>query len=87
MDCVMCGPCIGTSGNDSTTGSEEQDIILALEGEDVINPGNDNVADYVFCGPGFDAVNQLPMPRTQGVLQYTAEPDVIADDCEVRALL
>jgi hypothetical protein len=30
VDCVMGGPCIGTSGNDTITGSEEQDIILAL---------------------------------------------------------
>ena len=88
VDCVMGGPCIGTSGNDTITGSPEQDVILALEGDDVIDPGNDTVADYVFCGPGFDTVNQEPriLDDTQGAVQYGSEPDVIAEDCEVRAL-
>ena len=88
VDCVMGGPCIGTSGNDTITGSQEQDIILGLEGDDVIDPGNDAVADYVFCGPGFDTVNQMPrvIDDTQGAVQYGSEPDVIAEDCEERAL-
>jgi hypothetical protein len=29
VDCIIGGTCIGTSGNDTITGSEEQDIILA----------------------------------------------------------
>ncbi len=88
VDCVMGGPCIGTSGNDTITGSPEQDVILALEGDDVIDPGNDAAADYVFCGPGFDTVNQMPrvIDDTQGAIQYGSEPDVIAEDCEERAL-
>jgi hypothetical protein len=81
VDCVVSGPCIGTSGNDTITGSDEYNEIYALEGDDVIDPGNDLVTDYVFCGPGYDRVNQ-----EGGVLQYTAEPDVIADDCEIVAL-
>jgi hypothetical protein len=49
----------------------------------VIDPGNDNVADYVFCDPGFDTVNQMPriIDDTRGALQYgTFEPDIIAYD-------
>ena len=55
----------------------------------MIDPGNDNVADYVFCDPGFDTVNQMPrvIDDTQGTSQYgTSEPDIIADDCEITAL-
>jgi hypothetical protein len=81
VDCILGGPCIGTPGNDTITGSDKQDTIYALEGDDVIDPGNDLVTDYVFCGPGHDRINQ-----EGGVLQYAAEPDVIADDCEIVAL-
>lgn len=84
VDCVMGGYCMGTSGNDTITGSSEQDVILGLEGDDIIDPGNDAVTDYVFCGPGYDVVNQEP--RIVPGLQYASEPDVIADDCELRAL-
>ncbi|MDQ3706618.1 MAG: hypothetical protein M3437_15640 [Chloroflexota bacterium] len=89
VDCIMGGPCIGTSGNDTITGSDKQDVIYGLEGDDTIDPGNDSVRDYVFCGPGFDTVNQMPriVDDMQGAIQYDAsEPDVIADDCEVTAL-
>jgi hypothetical protein len=89
VDCVLGGPCVGTNGNDTITGSQEEDVIIALEGDDVIDPGNDLATDYVFCGPGFDMVNQMPrvIDDTQGAVQYdTSEPDVIADDCEERAL-
>jgi hypothetical protein len=89
VDCIMGGPCIGTSGNDTITGSDMQDVIYGLEGDDSIDPGNDSVTDYVFCGPGFDTVNQMPraVDDMQGAIQYdTFEPDVLADDCEVRAL-
>ena len=60
VDCIIGGPCIGTSGNDTITGSEEQDEIYGLEGDDIIDPGNDSVTDYVYCGPGFDTVHQIP---------------------------
>ncbi len=92
VDCVIGGTCIGTPGHDTITGSDEQDVIYALEGDDVIDPGNDLVTDYVFCGPGFDVVNQMPRvvpddPQDRrGAIQYASEPDVIADDCETRAL-
>ena len=67
----MGGPCIGTSGNDIITGSDKQDIICGLEGDDTIDPGNDAVTDYIFCGPGFDTVIQ------HSDLQYASEPDFI----------
>ena len=88
VDCTLGGPCIGTSGNDTITGSDKQDIISAGEGDDVIDPGNDAVTDYVYCGPGFDTVNQMPriIPDDLQSQQYASEPDVIADDCEARAL-
>lgn len=88
VDCVVGGSCIGTSGNDTITGSSGQDTILGLEGDDNIDPGNDAVTDYVFCGPGFDTVNQMPrvVDDAQGAIQYGSEPDVIAEDCELRAL-
>ena len=90
VDCIMGGPCIGTTGNDTITGSIGEDTIYALEGDDIIDPGNDAVSDYVFCGPGFDTVNQMPriLPDTpqDDLLQYEPGPDVIADDCEERAL-
>lgn len=86
VDCVLGGPCIGTPGNDTITGSSGQDVIYALEGDDTIDPGNDAAVDYVFCGPGFDTVDEMPGPVEQGVLQYGAQADFIADDCEVVAL-
>lgn len=89
VDCVLGGTCIGTPGHDTITGSDKQDVIYALEGDDVIDPGNDLVTDYVFCGPGFDVVNQQPRVVSedwQGAIQYASESDVIADDCEERAL-
>lgn len=88
VDCVVGGPCIGTEGNDTITGSPGQDIIYGLGGDDVIDPGNDAVTDYVFCGPGFDTMNQMPrvIDDTQSAIQYGSEPDVIAEDCEERAL-
>ena len=30
VDCVMGGPCVGTPGNDTITGSQEQDFIYGL---------------------------------------------------------
>ncbi|HLL39307.1 MAG TPA: hypothetical protein VK357_06520 [Rubrobacteraceae bacterium] len=88
VDCVMGGPCVGTPGNDTITGSQEQDFIYGLEGDDLIDPGNDRATDYVSCGPGFDTVNQMPrvVEDTGGAVQYQSEPDFIADDCEIRAL-
>ena len=89
VDCVIGGPCIGTSGNDTITGSDKPDEIYGLEGDDTIDPGNDSATDHVFCGPGLDTVNQMPrvVDNTQDAIQYDAsEPDVIGDDCEVRAL-
>ena len=89
VDCIVDDMCIGTPGNDTITGSQGQDTIYALEGDDIIDPGNDLRADYVSCGPGYDVVNQQPrvLPDAQeDILQYAAEPDVIADDCELRAL-
>ncbi len=92
VDCVLGGPCIGTSGNDTITGSDQEDVILGLEGDDVIDPGADLVTDYVFCGPGEDVVDQMPrvVPdeqpnRPPGGIQYASE-DFIAEDCETRAL-
>ena len=84
VDCVIGGPCIGTSGNDTINGSSEPDVIYGLEGDDTIDPGNDAATDYVFCGPGYDIVNQEP--RIVPDIQYSSEPDVIAEDCELRAL-
>jgi len=78
VDCVIGGTCIGTSGNDTITGSDQYDEIYALEGDDTIDPGNDLEQDYVSCGPGFDTVNQEPIPG--------AAPDVIESDCEVVGL-
>jgi hypothetical protein len=78
VDCVIGGVCIGTSGNDTITGSDLHDEIYALEGDDTIDPGNDLEQDYVSCGPGFDTVNQEPIPG--------AAPDVIESDCEVVGL-
>ena len=92
VDCVIGGPCIGTSGNDTITGSDEQDEIYGLEGDDTINPGHDSVRDYVYCGPGFDTVHQAPkvvpadVQDPQSAFQYASEPDVIAEDCESTAL-
>jgi hypothetical protein len=89
VDCVIGGPCIGTSGDDTITGSNATDEIHGLEGNDTINPGNDSVVDYVVCGPGFDTVDQMPrvVDDTNAAIQYDfTELDVLADDCEVRAL-
>lgn len=88
VDCVG-GTCMGTSGNDTINGSPGQDVIYGLEGDDVIDPGNDLAQDYVYCGPGLDTVNQMPRPLPedqQGFSQYDPGPDVVADDCETRAL-
>jgi hypothetical protein len=85
VDCLVGGQCIGTAGNDTITGSDKQDIIFALEGDDVIDPGSDLEPDYVFCGPGFDVVNQ-EAGLSPSVLQYASEPDGIAEDCEERVL-
>jgi len=78
VDCVIGGICIGTSGHDTITGSDQYDEIYALEGDDLIDPGNDVEQDYVSCGPGFDTVNQEPVPG--------APPDVIESECEVVTL-
>ena len=92
VDCVAGGPCVGTSGNDTITGSDEEDEINGLEGDDTIDPGNDSVRDYVYCGPGFDTVHQAPkvvpadVQDAQSAFQYASEPDVIAEDCEATAL-
>ena len=92
VDCDIGGPCIGTCGNDTITGSDEEDEIYGLKGDDTIDPGNDSVRDYVYCGPGFDTVHQAPkdgpadVQDAQSAFQYASEPDVIAEDCEARAL-
>ncbi len=78
VDCVIGGICIGTSGHDTITGSDQYDEIYGLEGDDLIDPGNDFEQDYVSCGLGFDTVNQKPIPG--------APPDVIESDCEEVAL-
>lgn len=78
VDCVVGGICIGTSGNDTITGSYQYDEIYGLEGDDLIDPGNDLEQDYVSCGPGFDTVIQEPVSE--------AVPDIIESDCEVVAL-
>ncbi len=78
VDCVIGGSCIGTSGHDTITGSDQYDEIYGLEGDDLIDPGNDFEQDYVSCGLGFDTVNQEPIPG--------APPDVIESDCEEVAL-
>lgn len=89
VGCVLGDAYIGTPGNDMIIGPQGQDTIYALEGDDVIDPGNDLMANYVFCGPGYEVVNQQPrvLPDAQeDILQYAAELDVIADDCEPSAL-
>ena len=78
VDCVIGGICVGTSGHDTITGSDQYDEIYALEGDDTIDTGNDLEQDYVSCGPGFDTVNQEPIPG--------AAPEVIESDCEVVGL-
>lgn len=78
VDCVIGGICIGTSGHDTITGSHQYDEIYGLEGDDLIDSGNDFEQDYVSCGLGFDTVNQEPIPG--------APPDVIESDCEMVAL-
>jgi hypothetical protein len=89
VDCMTDDPCIGTPGNDTINGSDRPDVIYGLGGDDVIDPGADQVPDYVYCGPGSDVVNQ--MPRTvpddlQGPIQYGSGSDMIAEDCEMQAL-
>jgi len=92
VDCVTSDPCVGTSGNDTITGSDEEDEIYGLEGDDTIDSGNDSVRDYVYCGHGFDTVHQAPkvvpadVQDAQSAFQYASEPDVIAEDCEATAL-
>ena len=78
VDCVIGGICIGTSGHDTIAGSYQYDEIYGLEGDDLINPGNDLEQDYVSCGPGFDTVNQEPIPG--------AASDMIESDCDVVGL-
>jgi Ca2+-binding RTX toxin-like protein len=75
VDRAIGGPCIGTSGNDTITGSDQYDEIYGLEGADLIDVRNDLEQDYVSCGPGFDTVNQEPIPG--------AAPDIVESDCEV----
>jgi len=92
VDCILGGPSIGTSAHDTITASDEQDEIYALDGDATIDPGNDSVRDYVYCGPGFDTVHQAPkvvpadVQDPQSAFQYASEPDVIAEDCESTAL-
>jgi hypothetical protein len=78
VDCIIGGICIGTSGHDTITGSDQYDEMYGLEGDDLIDSGNDSEQDYVSCGPGFDTVNQELVPG--------APLDVIESDCEVVAL-
>lgn len=78
VDCVIGSICICTSKHDTIIGSDQYDEIYALEGDDLIDPGNDVEPDYVSCGPGFDTVNQEPVPE--------APLEVIVSDCEVVAL-
>jgi hypothetical protein len=60
VDCMTDDPCTGTPGNDTINGSGRQDIIYGLGGDDIIDPGADEVPDYIYCGPGSDIVNQMP---------------------------
>jgi hypothetical protein len=48
VDCVIGGTCIGTSGHDTITGSDQYDEIYALESDDLIDPGNDLEQDYDY---------------------------------------
>src|SRR4051794_5900637 len=41
VDCVIGSPCIGTSDNDTISGSGQEDVIFGLEGDGVIDAGND----------------------------------------------
>ena len=77
VDCTLGGPCHGTSGHDTITGSYQYDEIYALEGDDSIDTGNDLEQHYVSCGPDFDTVNQERIPG--------AAPNPIGSDCEVVA--
>ena len=89
VDCMTDDSCIGTPGNDTINGSERPDVIYGQGGDDVIDPGADQVPDYVDCGPGYDVVDQMPrvLPDgTQGAPQYGNSADVIADNCELQAL-
>ena len=49
-----------------------------LKATTMIDPGNDLKQDYVSCGPGFDTVNQEPVPG--------AAAGMIESDCEVVSL-
>lgn len=100
VDCLPGGdPCIGTSGDDTINGTDGQDVILGLEGDDVIDIGEDGAQDFVFCGDGYDFVDQVApnvvtddvLQNQQGFLQYEPEPpvpapDFIAEDCESGAI-
>ncbi len=58
MDCILGDARIGTPGNGTIIGSQGQDTIYALEGDDIIDPGNGLMADYVSCGSGYDVVSR-----------------------------
>ena len=45
MDCILGDARIGTPGNGTIIGSQGQDTIYALEGDDIIDPGNGLMAD------------------------------------------
>ena len=49
VDCMTDDPCIGTPGNDTINGSDRQDVMYGLGGDDIIDPGADQVSDYVFA--------------------------------------
>ena len=49
VDCMTDDPCIGTPGNDTINGSDRQDVMYGLGGDDIIDPGADQVPDYVFA--------------------------------------
>lgn len=63
----------GLGGDDKISGSGDSDYLFAGSGDDFVNPRDDDARDVVFCGPGEDAVNNIPGPRA---------PDVILPDCE-----
>ncbi len=63
----------GGAGNNSINGGSGRDVVFGGRGNDFINVRNDASRDFVFCGPGFDTVNDMPGP---------GPADSFASDCE-----
>ena len=54
-NCNIGGPYIGTSGDDTNTGSNNRDLIQALAGNDTVDARGGN--DVVYGGAGNDSIS------------------------------